>query len=100
MRTKEQAETLLSYFRATDTELLKKQQALANDKSPLPIDPKLTELKAVATRAQEPIKIEAKLLQMRADVLTSAQQLNNKRLTGAQDLAWALINNSAFLFNH
>ena len=26
--------------------------------------------------------------------------IKNKRLTAAQDLAWALINNPAFLFNH
>jgi hypothetical protein len=29
----------------------------------------------------------------------STKQVANKRLTGAQDLAWAIINNPAFLFN-
>jgi hypothetical protein len=32
--------------------------------------------------------------------LYSVQQNGNRRLTAAQDLAWALINNSAFIFNH
>ena len=32
-------------------------------------------------------------------IARSAEQLKNRRLLGAQDLAWALINNPAFLFN-
>ena len=48
----------------------------------------------------QPIKIEPRLLQMRADAKVSAEQLKNIRLTGAQDLVWALVNNPAFLFNH
>ena len=32
-------------------------------------------------------------------VATSAEQQKNERLTGAQDLSWALINSPAFLFN-
>jgi hypothetical protein len=36
---------------------------------------------------------------MRVDVALSAKQLDSRRLTAAQDLAWALINSPAFLFN-
>ena len=46
---------------------------------PLPADPKLTNLK----RAAE----------------LSTKQMEQARLVGAQDLAWALINHPAFLFN-
>ena len=35
----------------------------------------------------------------RTDAALSTTQLANQRLTGAQDLAWAIINNPSFLFN-
>jgi hypothetical protein len=38
-------------------------------------------------------------VQLRLDTAMSVRQLTDKRLTMAQDLAWALINNPAFLFN-
>jgi hypothetical protein len=59
MRTPQQKQALLDYFRSQDQELKRLQ-------------------KAVAENAVPP----------------------NARALGAQDLAWALINNPAFLFNH
>ena len=37
--------------------------------------------------------------QLERAVKLSSQQLESGRLTGVQDIAWALINSSAFLFN-
>ena len=78
---------------------MKKQQALAKARFPIPEDPKLKELKRVLANAELPVPIDPKLVQLRADAEMSTKQLANKRLTGAQDLAWAIINNPAFLFN-
>jgi hypothetical protein len=57
-------------------------------------------LEAKHLAAQNPIVLDPKLVQLRRDTDLSAVQLGNKRLTAAQDLAWALINSPAFLFNY
>jgi hypothetical protein len=43
--------------------------------------------------------IDSELARLANDVKRSEEQLKNKRLIGLQDLAWALINSPAFLFN-
>ena len=55
--------------------------------------------RASLAQAEEPIKLDPKLVQLRQDAAQSKLQFADKRLTGAQDLTWALINNAAFLFN-
>lgn len=42
---------------------------------------------------------DAEWVRLNQAVATSAEQQKNERLTGIQDLAWALINSPAFLFN-
>jgi hypothetical protein len=78
---------------------LKRQQALHTAKLPVPEDPKLVELREALAKAELPVPLDPKLVQLRADAEMSGKQLVSKRLTGVQDLAWALINNPAFLFN-
>jgi hypothetical protein len=90
---------LAAYYRTIDLGLLKKQQSLAKAKLPVPEDPKLKQLKTTLANAELPVPIDPKLVQLRADAGMSTKQVANKRLTGAQDLAWAIINNPAFLFN-
>jgi hypothetical protein len=100
IRTKAQQETLLAYHRAVDPTLRQKLDAVAQSQAPLPIDPKLKELRAALEVARQPIPLDPKLAQLRQDVAMSLQQATSRRLTAAQDVAWALINSPAFLFNH
>jgi WD40 repeat protein/mono/diheme cytochrome c family protein len=99
-RDAKQKAALEKYLSVTDTELREKRNAVAMAQQPLPADPKLAGLKAAVVDAEKPVPVDPKLLQLRQDVVTSAKQLGNARLTGAQDVVWALVNSPAFLFNH
>lgn len=100
LRTPDQVELLIGYYRGTDSELRKREQALALARKPVSEDSKRIELEAKLARASRPVSTDPALVQLRQDVALSRKQMENPRLTGAQDLAWALINTPAFLFNH
>lgn len=99
-RTPAQKAELAQHFlnQAKDFQTAKKSLAAA--RRPLPVDPQLVALETKFADSQKPIVIDPKLVQLRRDAELSKKQLADIRLTGAQDLAWALINSPAFLFNH
>jgi WD40 repeat protein len=99
-RTSEQAAAILGHYRSSDAEFWKRKQALVKASEPLPVDPKFTELQQALSKAEEPVHLDQRLVQLREDAQASAKQIDNKRLVVVQDLAWALINSPAFLFNH
>ena len=100
-RSADETKALMDHFRTVvDDDLLKKEQALFTAKKPLPTDPKVLEHRATIERVSRPVPLDSKLVQLRDDAKASTKQLENRRLTAAQDLAWALINNPAFLFNY
>ena len=98
-RSKEQKEGFEKIARANDTELAKRTKELADAKKPRPIDPHLKELQDSVKRLGEPLPGDPKLANLKRAADLSTKQLDQARLIGAQDLAWALINNPAFLFN-
>jgi hypothetical protein len=99
-RTPEQNAVLTQHFLNQFRDYQAQRKVLANARKPVPVDPQLIALEAKHVDAQKPIILDPKLVQLRRDAELSARQLANKRLTNAQDLAWALINSPAFLFNH
>ena len=100
VRSEAQNSLLLSYFRSMDKELRQRIDAVNASKAPLPVDPQLATLRSLLEQAQRPVPIDPILLQLRHDLEASVQQAATRRLTAAQDIAWALINSPAFLFNH
>lgn len=99
-RGKMEISKLEHWVKTQDPEYLELRHNWLVAKRPLPLDPKMEELKAALAIAERPVKDDPLLVQLRRDAQYSSQQASNNRLTAAQDLAWALINNSAFLFNH
>ena len=77
-----------------------KRQAVAAANAPLSVDPGVTKLKELLAFVSKPVPEDARVIRLRSDVKFSTKQQQDKRLTMAQDVTWALINNPAFLFNH
>jgi len=99
-RTKEESWLISDWYQFQDPDYLAKRFEWVKAQRPLPIDEKMEELKMALAWAERPVPDDPTLVQLRSDVLYSVQQDDNRRLTAAQDLTWALINNSAFIFNH
>ncbi len=100
LRNEEDGHSLEAWVKFQDPDYLNRRHEWLVAKRPLPLDPKMELLKAALAKAELPVKDDPVLVQLRKDAQYSSQQAGNTRLTAAQDLAWALINNSAFLFNH
>jgi hypothetical protein len=98
-RSAEEQKTLLEHVRGENNTWQAASAALAAAEKPLAEDPGITQRKAALAKAREPLPPDLPLEQLKRDLALCEAQLGNPRLTAAQDLAWALINSSAFLFN-
>ncbi len=99
-RSKEQTAAIHEWVSRNDAPLAALRATLLAEQRPLPADEKMVALQAALKTAETPVLDDPKIVQLRQDVRMSIEQAANRRLTAAQDLTWALINNSAFLFNH
>jgi len=90
----------IAYFRVSSAELKKLKETLTKENKPLPEDPQVTTLKKRIERLSQPLADDGKLVRLREDFKESETQSSQARLTAAEDIAWALINSPAFLFNH
>ncbi len=91
---------LLAYVEKSDAKWNQLRTDLNTAQAAVPPDEPLVALKKQIAELEKPTTDDPKLVQLRADFAASTQQVSNRRLTIAQDLAWALINSPAFLFNH
>ncbi len=66
----------------------------------LPEDEQVVQLRSRVESLSKPLPEDAKLLSLKADFAASQKQVEDQRVTAAEDIAWALINSPAFLFNH
>ena len=90
---------LRDYFLAEDNRLRELEMQLATALQPLPPNPELVQLKQQLEQANKALAEPATLTRLKRDLEFSQRQMENKRITNAEDLAWALINSPSFLFN-
>jgi hypothetical protein len=90
----------LDYLRAASPELIALRNAVQKETQALPEDDQVLTLNKRIERLNAPLPDDSRLIRLRADLKESELQSVSARLTAAQDLAWALINSPAFLFNH
>jgi hypothetical protein len=98
-RTPEEQSAVAAYWKDNDPELRKRRLTFGLNQLPLPADPGIIQRREAIATAELPIRLDPELVQLRADREQSKAQHDNPRLTGAQDLVWALVNTPAFLFN-
>ncbi|TWU59298.1 WD domain, G-beta repeat [Rubripirellula tenax] len=99
-RSDESKSLLADYVSKTDPEIQKATEALQVARQPIAADEQVVALEQQQTRLSVPTPDSPALVQLRADADQSTRQLENVRLTAAEDLTWALLNSPAFLFNH
>ena len=98
--TDAQREFLLVYVRKLDTGFQEKLKDLNAASALASSSSKQKQLRDAVFAAEKPLAVDPRLVELRRDVTLSIEQATARRLTAAQDIAWALLNSPAFLFNH
>ena len=98
-RNDAQKKQLLEFFKKGNSVRANLDKALTEARKPLPEDPKIKGFQTQIDLAKKPVPVSNRIARLRRAIDLSKGQLVKKRLIGAQDIAWALINTPAFLFN-
>ena len=99
-RSQQQQTELATYHRDHDEALRQLLKAVERVEQPLPPNPQLVVLKQRIEELSQAIPVDSELVKLQNKVAISRRQRDAGRITAAQDLAWALINNPEFLYNH
>jgi len=98
-RSDEQKVQLRNYFESNDPKAIEYKKKLETAKMPRPVDPGLLKFQEKLSRVEMKLPPDPELVRLERAMQLSEQQLKSRRVTLVQDIAWALINNPAFLFN-
>jgi len=98
-RSEEQLALLLTYFTDSDPGSQEHKKKVAEAKVPRSVDAGLKNLREKLSRVEVPVPAIPKLVRLKRAMQLSEQQMKNQRVTVVHDIAWALINSPAFLFN-
>lgn len=85
---------------AGDPDWLGLQRQMAELSEPVPVEPGIAQRRMLVDSLQQVLPEDPQWVRLKQDLQRSAEQLQQARLTAAQDLAWALVNTPEFLFNH
>ncbi len=101
-RSEEDQTSLEEFYKNNDADRIKLEQDKKVAQQPITVDKEIMYLRQLRNRVaalEEPLPKDPQLVEIQRAIDLSGRQLENQRLTVAQDIAWALINNPAFLFN-
>ena len=101
-RSEEDKKLLEEFYKNNDSDRIKLKAEIKVAQQPIKVDKEIMQLRQLRNRVaalQKPLPKDPQLAELERAIDLSRRQLENQRLTVAQDIAWALINNPAFLFN-
>jgi hypothetical protein len=98
-RTAEQRKKIIQAYKKSSPARIALVKSLTKASEALPADPQEVALRKLLGEARTPVPLPPEIVRLRRAVRLSEEQLIQKRVIGAQDLTWALINTPAFLFN-
>jgi hypothetical protein len=98
-RTAEQRKKIIQAYKKSSPARIALVKSLTKASEALPADPQEVALRKLLEEARTPVPLPPEIVRLRRAVRLSEEQLIQKRVIGAQDLTWALINTPAFLFN-